>query len=75
MDREVLEATDRALAAHPAPADSVYEFVYSPDIDPAGAKFEVAPKFAGQSAGGTIAKSKTMVEIISATLADEMVAR
>ena len=74
VDREVLAATDRALTAHPAPADSVYQFVYSPDIDPAGAKFEVAPKFAGQSGGGTIAKSKTMVEIISATLADEMAA-
>ena len=72
VDRQVLEATDRALAAEPAPADSIYANVYSPDIDPTGAQFEVAPKFAGQTGGGTIAKSKTMVEIVSATLADEM---
>ncbi|MGA8012277.1 MAG: dehydrogenase E1 component subunit alpha/beta [Candidatus Acidiferrales bacterium] len=72
VDRQVLEATDRALAAKPAAADSIYVNVYSPDIDPAGAQFEVAPKFAGQTGGGTIAKSKTMVEMVSATLADEM---
>jgi 2-oxoisovalerate dehydrogenase E1 component len=70
VDREVLAATDRALTAQPAPADSIYSFVYSPDVDPTGAKFDAAPKFAGQS--GTVAKAKTMVEIISATLADEM---
>jgi 2-oxoisovalerate dehydrogenase E1 component len=73
VDREVLAATDRALSAHPAPADSIYSFVYSPDIDPAGEKFDVAPKFAAHGASGpAVAKSKTMVEMISATLADEM---
>jgi len=72
VDREVLAATDRALLAQPPAADSIYSFVYSPDIDPAGARFEAVPKFAGQSGGGTVAKNKTMVEIISATLADEM---
>jgi len=71
VDRQVLEATDRALAAEPASVDSIYVNVYSPDIDPAGAQFEVAPKFAGQT-GGTIAKTRTMVEMVSATLADEM---
>jgi 2-oxoisovalerate dehydrogenase E1 component len=72
VDREVLAATDRALAAQPAPVDSIHSFVYSPDIDPAGANFDVAPKFAGHADGGTVAKTKTMVEMISATLADEM---
>ena len=74
VDREVLAATDRALSAHPSPPDSVYQFVYSPDIDPVGAKFDVAPKFAGHAGGGTVAKAKTMVEMVSATLADEMAA-
>ena len=74
VDREVLAATDRALAAHPAPPDSVYQFVYSPDVDPTDAKFDVAPKFAAHAGGGTVAKAKTMVEMISATLADEMAA-
>jgi 2-oxoisovalerate dehydrogenase E1 component len=72
VDREILAATDRALAAQPAPPDSIYSFVYSPDIDPSGAQFDVAPKFAGHVSGGAVAKSKTMVEMISATLADEM---
>jgi 2-oxoisovalerate dehydrogenase E1 component len=71
VDREVLEATDRALAAQPAPADTIYAHVYSPDIDPCGQEFEVSPKYAGHP-GGAVAKTKTMVEIVSATLADEM---
>jgi 2-oxoisovalerate dehydrogenase E1 component len=73
VDREVLAATDRALAALPAPADTIYSYVYSPDIDPAGAQFDVAPKFTAHGGSGpAVAKSKTMVEMISATLADEM---
>jgi 2-oxoisovalerate dehydrogenase E1 component len=71
VDREVLEATDRALAAQPASADSIYSFVHSPDVDPTGAQFDSAPKFAGHT-GAAAVKAKTMVEIISATLADEM---
>ena len=68
VDREILEATDRALAAEAAPADSVYECLYSPDVDPRGKEFEAAPTADGHGHG----HSKTMVEMISATLADEM---
>ena len=68
VEREVLEATDRALAAEPAPAESVYDCVYSADVDPTGKEFEAAPKTNGHAHGAT----KTMVEMISATLADEM---
>jgi 2-oxoisovalerate dehydrogenase E1 component len=68
VEREVLEATDRALAAEPAPAESIYECVYSPDVDPTGKRFEVAPKTNGHTHGS----AKTMVEMISETLADEM---
>ena len=65
VDREIAEATDRALAAHAAPKESIFAFVYSPDIDPAGKQFEAAaPKTEGQP--------KTMVEMVSATLLDEM---
>jgi 2-oxoisovalerate dehydrogenase E1 component len=52
VEREILEATDRALAAEPPAADS------------AGKQFEAAPKPTGQP--------RTMVEIVSETLADEM---
>jgi 2-oxoisovalerate dehydrogenase E1 component len=68
VEREILEATDRALAAESPAADSIRACVYSPDVDPTGKQFETAPEFKGPPHGGT----KTMVEMISATLADEM---
>ncbi len=64
VDREIIEATDRALAAESPSPDSIYSFVYSPDVDPTGKQFEAQPKAEGHP--------KTMVEIISATLLDEM---
>jgi 2-oxoisovalerate dehydrogenase E1 component len=64
VDRETLEATDRALAAESAPAESICVGVYSPDVDPTAKSFESAPVLSGPS--------KTMVEMISATLAEEM---
>jgi 2-oxoisovalerate dehydrogenase E1 component len=64
VDREVLEATDRALASALPPSGSAALWVYSPDVDPAGKQFEVAPQFTGEP--------KTMVEMVSTTLLDEM---
>ncbi len=64
MEREILDATDRALAAEPPATESIYANVYSPDIDPTGKQFESAPTHSGQV--------KTMVESVAATLADEM---
>ncbi len=64
VEREVLAATDAALAAEPPSKDSVYEWVYSPDVDPTGKQFEVEAKKEGHP--------KTMVEMVSATLMDEM---
>ncbi len=70
VEREVLDATDRALSAELAHADSIYECVYSPDVDATGKNFEAVPNFAEHA--GAKAAPKTMVEIISMTLADEM---
>ena len=64
VDREIAEATDRALVAELPSKDSIYVNVYSPDIDPASEKFESKPVLDGPPT--------TMVEIISATLKDEM---
>jgi 2-oxoisovalerate dehydrogenase E1 component len=64
VEREILEATDRALHAEVPSKNSIYEFVHSPEVDPAAAQFESAPKLRGEP--------KTMVEMISATLLDEM---
>jgi 2-oxoisovalerate dehydrogenase E1 component len=64
VDREIIEATDKALAAEIPSADSIYEWVYSPDVNPASKEFEAEPKLHGNP--------KTMVEMVSATLIDEM---
>jgi 2-oxoisovalerate dehydrogenase E1 component len=64
VDREVAEATDRALAAELPSTDSIYYSVYSPDIDPTSKAFEAE----AQSQGAP----KTMVDMVAATLMDEM---
>jgi 2-oxoisovalerate dehydrogenase E1 component len=64
VEREVLEATDKALHAELPSKESIYDFVYSPDVDPTSRKFESMPKLSGEP--------KTMVEMVSATLLDEM---
>jgi 2-oxoisovalerate dehydrogenase E1 component len=64
VDREVREAADQALAAASPEVSSVYENVYSPDIDPTSSAFAAEPKFHGGP--------KTMVEMVAATLHDEM---
>ena len=64
VDREIIEATDRALAAELPSPDSIYKWVYSPDVDPTSRDFEAAAKKEGHP--------KTMVEMVSATLLDEM---
>ena len=64
VDREIIEATDKALAADVPSADSIYEWVYSPDIHPESKQFDAEPKKHGNP--------KTMVERVSATLIDEM---
>ena len=63
-DREITEAVDRALAAATPPKESIFSFVYSPDVDPAGKQFESDQRAEGHP--------KTMVEMVSATLLDEM---
>jgi 2-oxoisovalerate dehydrogenase E1 component len=64
VDCEVQEATDKALAAELPSPDSIGLYVYSPQIDPTSPEFSVAPHFSGPP--------KTMVEMVSATLYDEM---
>src|SRR5712692_1204932 len=64
VDREVREATDRALEAELPSKESITLWVHSPDVDPAGKQFEAEPKFSGEP--------KTMVDMVAATLLDEM---
>src|SRR5579862_4026642 len=64
VDLEIREATDHALAAPLPTKESILVNIYSPDVDPTSSRFESAPHFSGEA--------KTMVEMVSATLADEM---
>jgi 2-oxoisovalerate dehydrogenase E1 component len=64
VDREVREAGDQALAAEPPSIDSIRVNVYSPQIDATSSAFDAPPQFHGAP--------KTMVEMVAATLSDEM---
>src|SRR6202166_2809939 len=64
VDREVRDAADQALAAEPPSVDSIMVNVYSPDVDPTSPAFAAQPQFHGAP--------KTMVEMVAATLSDEM---
>jgi 2-oxoisovalerate dehydrogenase E1 component len=64
VDREVRDAADQALAADPPSVDSIRLNVYSPDIDPTSYAFAAEPQPHGAP--------KTMVEMVAATLMDEM---
>jgi len=64
VDREVREAADQALVAEPPEVPSIRVNIYSPDVDPTSAAFAAQPQFHGAP--------KTMVEMVAATLNDEM---
>ena len=65
VEAEVAAASDAALAAAIPQADSIYQFVYSPDVDITSAAFASQPT-AGDS------KPQTMVDLINVCLAEEM---
>jgi len=64
VDQEVRNAADEALAAEPPAIESIRVNIFSPDIDPTSSAFESQPHFHGAP--------KTMVEMVAATLNDEM---
>jgi 2-oxoisovalerate dehydrogenase E1 component len=66
VEAEILAATDVALAAEQPAADTVYENVYSPDVDPTSEQFDTEddPQFSGNET--------TMVDLINVCLKDEM---
>ncbi len=63
---EVDVATDTALAAPQPGTDTIYDFVYSPDVDPTSEQFDTEddPQFTGEPT--------TMVDLINGCLKDEM---
>jgi 2-oxoisovalerate dehydrogenase E1 component len=62
----VLEATDDALAQPQPAAETIYDFVYSPDVDPTSEQFDTEddPQFTGNET--------TMVDLLNACMKDEM---
>ena len=64
VDREIAEATDRALGAEKPDRSSAADWVFSPDVDPTSSAFETAPESHG--------KPDTMVAAINRTLKDEL---
>ncbi len=64
IDEEVHEATEKALHAEPPARSSVMEHLYSDTVDPSGPAFETKPAFRGEP--------QTMVDLINATLREEM---
>ena len=66
VEAEVQTATDTALAAEQPGPETVYQHVYSPDVDPASEQFDTEedPQFAGNET--------TMVDLLNACMKDEM---
>ncbi len=64
IDEEIHAATQEALHQEPPARDSVLVHLYSERVDPASDAFEATPHFTGDP--------KTMVDMINATLAEEM---
>src|SRR2546423_269062 len=77
VDEEVQAAADQALAAPIPQPDTIYNFVYSPDLDPTAPVFATTPAFASAEAGSDGKRSaasqpRTMADLINSTLRDEM---
>ncbi len=64
VDREVIAASDAAVAAAPPSLEDATRHVYSLEVDPTSAAFESAPQSSGQP--------KTVVDLLNACLHDEM---
>jgi len=71
VEDDLQEAVDQALDAPFPTPESVTQFVYSPNLDPTSAAFDT-PAVSAASADGKLPASKTMADLINATLKDEM---
>ncbi|MDB4878383.1 MAG: dehydrogenase component [Gemmatimonadetes bacterium] len=66
VEAELIAATDVALAAEQPGPETIYDNVYSPDVDPTSEQFDTEddPQFSGNET--------TMVDLINACMKDEM---
>jgi 2-oxoisovalerate dehydrogenase E1 component len=72
VEAELQAAVDHALEALPPAPESVTNFIYSPDLDPTSSAFETQPAAEAASGDGKKPAAKTMADLITATLRDEM---
>jgi 2-oxoisovalerate dehydrogenase E1 component len=78
VEEHIQADADRALEAAIPQPDTIYNFVYSPDLDPSSPAFDTQPTTsasAPETAGDdkrAAAASKTMADLINYTLRDEM---
>ncbi len=80
IEEQIQADADRALAAAIPQPETIYNFVYSPDLDPISAAFETHPAYAAPetaadgkgSAAQNKSPNKTMADLINTTLRDEM---
>jgi 2-oxoisovalerate dehydrogenase E1 component len=73
VEAELQAAVDRALEALPPAPESVMQFLYSPNLDVTSSTFDTQPAPAPETgADGKKLAPKTMADLITATLRDEM---
>jgi 2-oxoisovalerate dehydrogenase E1 component len=74
VEAELQAAVDAALEALPPVPESIMKYVYSPDLDPTSPMFDTQPATTepATSADGKKPATKTMADLITATLRDEM---
>ncbi len=73
VEAELQIAVDRALEALPPAPESVMNFIYSPDIDATSSAFDTqAAAELPEGKDGKKPAAKTMADLITATLRDEM---
>ncbi len=77
VEEQIQADADRALDAPLPQPESIYNYVYSPDLDPTSAAFDTHPAYAAPEATSdgkrpAASAAKTMADLINATLRDEM---
>lgn len=64
VEDEVRRAAEEAEASPQAPTSTIYDHVYSPEVDPRSSQFDTAPHFEGEPT--------TVVDLVNSCLRDEM---
>jgi 2-oxoisovalerate dehydrogenase E1 component len=81
VEEQIQADADRALNAPLPQPESIYDFVYSPDLDPTSAAFDSQPLLASTDTASdatsdaqksAASQPKTMADLINSTLRDEM---